>query len=482
MEAALGNKVVLRQVFSYLSFSDLRQCRLVNKTWNFEAGSYLRDFYRCNGRINLCTPCSDLLILNDLARQSAILATNSLRISFAQIIHRSCSYSGSTRSIYAELMEKLSLKHLYISWTTNFEPGDCPAFQFVMDLFREKSMELRTLEFDDLSHSFQHCYKSNSNEDRSVLFPKLKELNLGYMTGWWAHQEFLLKILQGSPKLSKLKGHFDGYMRGIPEDKYSILDSFELRIGSTLEEHTCLKVAQAQPALSVLTVTNSFERECHEKKESSLYVLEQLLTSSWKTLEKLYVENVRFSLSELAVPPLACLKKLTLDTRAPLQEKLEFLQSIEYPDLMPALSKVKIDGLLQPDYSSNDLENDGAPMVELRPSETVKSLKLKMDVFPLILYRFSEIFPAVNSLNIRPRNIHTESIPYNILWACWPNLESIYVLEGEDAMNCNFDAAFLGVHLEELDVLKELDDESLERVNIVPVRPSIMTMKCKSEF
>ena len=481
MEAALENKVVLRHIFSFISLTDLKQCRFVNRTWNFEAGSYLRDFHCCNVNINLCTPCSDLLILNDLARQSAILSINSLRVSFVQNIHflSSCNHCGSRRNLYAELLEKLSLKHLYVSWDTQFEPKDCPAFQFLVDLFRENTSELRTLEFEHVSPNFRLCYVDENDENWFPQFPKLKELDLGFKSGWSVHEDFLFKIFQVSPKLTKLKGYFDGYMRGIPEDKYPILDRYNLYILTTLDETTCLKVAKAKPALSVLTVTNTFEI-WPRQNERYFHVLKQLLTSSWKTLKKLYVNSVKFSFNKLPTPKLVALKKLTLEARAPLQEKLEFLQSIEYPDLMPVLEKVKIDDYFQPQYLSTDLEDYGAPAAELRPSKTVKSLKLTMDVYPLILYRFSEIFPIVNNLNIHPRSVHTESIPYEILWACWPNLEFIYLLEGNDAVNCNFDAAFLGVHPEELDVLKELDDESLERINIVPVRPSIMTMKCKS--
>ena len=48
------------------------------------------------------------------------------------------------------------------------------------------------------------------------------------------------------------------------------------------------------------------------------------------------------------------------------------------------------------------------------------------------------------------------------------------VEEVGDRIDRNFDFEFLGVNIEELEILREFDDEALEDVNIVPIRPSIL--------
>ena len=64
VKAALGNQIVLRKIFSFLESSDLRKCRLVNKFWEFEVSSYIREFRRCNVSISDYDPCSSLNHLN----------------------------------------------------------------------------------------------------------------------------------------------------------------------------------------------------------------------------------------------------------------------------------------------------------------------------------------------------------------------------------------------------------------------------------
>ena len=43
----------------------------------------------------------------------------------------------------------------------------------------------------------------------------------------------------------------------------------------------------------------------------------------------------------------------------------------------------------------------------------------------------------------------------------------------------NSDAEFLGINEEEVDLLRQMDDTSLELINIVPIRPSVRTMPRK---
>ena len=68
--AALANPLILKSIFSYLLLKDLKNCRLVNKTWSFEAGSNIRDFRQCHVSISSVNHCSDLYDLNELVSKS----------------------------------------------------------------------------------------------------------------------------------------------------------------------------------------------------------------------------------------------------------------------------------------------------------------------------------------------------------------------------------------------------------------------------
>ena len=75
----------------------------------------------------------------------------------------------------------------------------------------------------------------------------------------------------------------------------------------------------------------------------------------------------------------------------------------------------------------------------------------------------------------RPRT----ALPYGDVWSYWPQLESIEVMERCESLGVDFDGQFLGINPEEVELLGELDDESLEKLNIVPIRPSVLTMQRK---
>ena len=72
--------------------------------------------------------------------------------------------------------------------------------------------------------------------------------------------------------------------------------------------------------------------------------------------------------------------------------------------------------------------------------------------------------------------VRSTPVLHEDLWAAWPELEIVDVRESENALGMNFDSQFLGIHPEEVECLRKLDDESLGKMNIVPVQPSILTM------
>ena len=51
--------------------------------------------------------------------------------------------------------------------------------------------------------------------------------------------------------------------------------------------------------------------------------------------------------------------------------------------------------------------------------------------------------------------------------------------EHREALRWNFDAEFLGINSEDVEILRQLDDASLEEINIEPVRPSVLKLSRK---
>ena len=144
-DGALRNQIVLRKIFGCLCIKDLKQCRLVNKTWDIEARSYLKDFRKSYPKISELSTCSSLYRLNGLISDINVGFINSVRITFEPENHWDCQFRDEKSVVYNELLEKLQIKHLSISWATFDGQPECPAKKFVISLLREKNSRLHTL-------------------------------------------------------------------------------------------------------------------------------------------------------------------------------------------------------------------------------------------------------------------------------------------------------------------------------------------------
>ena len=154
-EVALKNSVVLRQIFSFLELNNLKQCRLVNKLWNVQAGNYMREFHKCHVTISDVdsdyeeedVPCATLdHLLSDMNSEPII---NSLEIFL--VFHPYCEEKPRRpKPYYDGLLKRLPLKYLDISWDCDGDWGihrRCPAVEFVRALLRNLS-DFHSLKID----------------------------------------------------------------------------------------------------------------------------------------------------------------------------------------------------------------------------------------------------------------------------------------------------------------------------------------------
>ena len=84
---ALKNKIVRREIFGCLPLGDLKNCRLVNRSWNLNAVSFIKDFRRCQPRTSKERPCTDLKELAQVVRVMNIVPINSLSIELDRSCH-----------------------------------------------------------------------------------------------------------------------------------------------------------------------------------------------------------------------------------------------------------------------------------------------------------------------------------------------------------------------------------------------------------
>ena len=273
----------------------------------------------------------------------------------------------ASHSLYNDLLNKMSLRHLDLSvyywdspaahwgrlagyWNSSHGPQDCPATKFVTDLLEQKLFQLETLRFD----SFPSKFLEYLGQDWTPWLPKLKVLDVARLKPIDHQVRFLHKIIVGSPKLAKLKGHFDPKMLVIlPEEKYRLLGDFRLYIRSDQDKDLCWKLAQAKPALSVLTLDASKELQ-RQFEPSFFHVTEQLLCSSWKTLTELHMTFEIFALGQLIFPALINLENLNMNGTATAQQFLDAVNSIDYSKQLPMVKQVIIASTLYV-YDDNDL-------------------------------------------------------------------------------------------------------------------------------
>ena len=209
----------------------MKKFRLVKKTWDSEAVTSMRDFLLCDARISGQSHCANLLDLAQVVSGMNVGPIKSLSsIDLGGSTHSECKMIENQANMLENLLERLYLKYLYISWETTFKPLDCPAVNFVVEVLGRKIMMLSALEFDQLPDKFL----THFGNVWAPWLPKLEYLDTGdlYLCRWASQSEFVMKILKGAPNLKKFTGNdLDSrILEVIPEQKYFLLNNIWLTI------------------------------------------------------------------------------------------------------------------------------------------------------------------------------------------------------------------------------------------------------------
>ena len=298
---------------------------------------------------------------------------------------------------------------------------------------------------------------------------------------WAQEKQYILKVINGAPNLEKLKGTFDDMntmdLMELPKAACALVNKFCISICLEVDERICLKLGDARPALSNIHASSPCQRRF---MSTYMHVLEKLLKSSCKTLKYFLMGGRLIPLGFIGVPTFSYLETLRISaSRDKPSELLDLLRSINYPALLPSLMNVAISLKRDREEDGSLIENHGAG--QFCPSTTAKSLYITADLNVLKLQDLSPIFPQLRYISIDawPLEGTAALVPYGDLWASCPEIESIDVDEGGYAKKRNFDAEVLGINPEEVEILRTFDDKSLGEMNVVPIRPSILTMTRK---
>ena len=106
-------------------------------------------------------------------------------------------------------------------------------------------------------------------------------------------------------------------------------------------------------------------------------------------------------------------------------------------------------------------------------------LCLTMENFSSGLVQLIKNSPYLEHLEILADGQTSCGLPYHDVFRLWPELKTL-VIRGHvscDQVLQNVDADFCGIHQEELELMRAMEVQELEKFQLVPIGPCVTTMK-----
>ena len=309
--------------------------------------------------------------------------------------------------------------------------------------------------------------------------------------GFNDREGFLRKVIDAAPNLKKIVHNGDlRILQILPEDKYRLLTNLDFMTGTEVLAYLGMKLSRFQPpALSELTL-GLLSNVRQNELEKAFQTAQLLLKSSRRTLKKLDVTGedlIKEIMSPFLDHPAENLMSLSLSKAGIPEEMLLSLQQLDFPRLLPKLTKFVLDiypmviGGQYPAVSIPAGSNEEEWVISDVPNsaKTVSSLLVAADIRCLSFLTLRQLFPEVAELSLYPNPKSAHAIPYGKIFKLWPNLRTFSVEEEVQNQLPNCDAEFCGIHPEEVELLWRMKTEDLERLQIVPIQPCVLTMPSK---
>ena len=476
---ALENPNILKNIFKFFSASFLlSSCSRVNKTWNSEARLFIRNFRKCTAKnpVNGHHARTFQLLrdLNSLCgqikTQGREVPFNSLKIAIRRHVPACPPHSCCHDLVQdTDLRTEFELKYLEITEGPYGNPIQHSSVFFVREF---ASSEIQYLEIENLDLIKEIL---DRDDDLTLMFPELEELTIERAYDGEQDQEILIRMLEKSPKLKHIFVEEGCIWQIIPKEYYGLARN--LCFGSL---HSC----EERERKLFESFLNKKRKLRKLKIEGNDYMpikparITQLFQSCGESLEELNVHHP-CSLTITTVLPPCRLKNLskfslTMHTWGGSETRPEKFWKVltSIGKLMPNLEEFE----LTVDLGRGSLRNT-YPGRHHGTSGSVRKLKLEMSHGTVIMFDIKAIFPNVTSLEVNMTNF--EPLPCGEIWKLWPDLEELKISGKDMPRTRNFDADFCGIHELEAVELRKMDEEYLRAVQIVPVRPSLLTMKSK---
>ena len=482
---ALRNVVILREIFAHCSSRLLlRSISLVNKSWNYQARTFIRNHRKCFAKDPQDGSWSTSEFIENLDQLCAQIYNkgreiplNGLKIDLYRGGQGRLEDFKSDGTIFNRLPPAgLKLQHLEIVSLLPITPN-FPISVAVELFLQSNSVDLKSLYIANIIWVQERF--------SSIAFPKLEELCVSAPPPTFYDPEItkesVTKMLKNAPKLKRIFAKNLETFKLVPEEKHELLGNVHLRFDNPDEDGIFREILEKKPKLTELSV---FEpEESDDSRPEFFKLLKQCLQNYHEELKSIRITD-GFSTPELfSSYPLVNLSKFTFTAShdrhsIKIHDFWNAIASIKFQEVMPKLEEMRIQfsSVYMTQFTGQWPRNNhkGEPY---NSSDTVWKLTLELRDGTLNMIPFKTMFPNVTWLEVTMTKWW--SIPYSEIWELWPHLEYLKVTGEEHSGQQSFDSEICGIHAEEAKLLREMDEEDLKVVHNVPVRPCLLTMSCK---
>ena len=458
----------------------------MNKLWNYEARSVLRDKRKCVAVICGERPCLRAKELNTVLGSLNVNFFNGLSIIIEYHASELSRITTIVEDVYENIMETpwkyLEFKRRPVGTES------CLLGQLMLRLL-SKSLTLEELVITDLPGAIQQ--RDTHAAGSAFELPKLRILHVPGSSMYQGGRDFLRSLLAGAPNVQELQTIVTPqWIPIIPVEKLSIIKMFFIPFlyGEHITANEAIRLLDifcaSEPKLTSLAAYRPSFRGANANYYDRLA---SVVYSSSETLREVELDSFSvYSLSmtrraKLFPPVLRNVENLKFEVLAGTDSNISrYFLRVPLAQMFPNVTRVKFFAVSwSRDYFR---DNDEMEQNEIFPWPAVRELQLENVVW--CDERVAEIgilFPYLVSLEvIFPTVVRESHVPFRQLWSSFPLLEKL-VIDGklEIPWETNFDAAFCGIHPQEVALLRRKDDQFLKTVNIVPAFAPITHMKSK---
>ncbi|CAG7716668.1 unnamed protein product [Allacma fusca] len=495
---ALSIDLILMGVFKNLTTSELLVCSSVNKVWNFNARTILREKRMCCARISGQKPCKDLQRLDKLLGKSitnlpffglSISTDSDANEGNARLVAHKCNGRGILTEWYPNILKKFTLKNLKIFWMNE---STCPAVRLIKKIFRDKADSLERLEIIEFPYRISNLrqvfrIEGNNDDEDNHWLPNLKSLNLSsVVTSRIFVDNFnniVKELVLAAPQLQEIYGITPNLLEVLfYTNKIQAVKEFRCW-PNCINEKLCFHFALERPSLKKLIVSPFGERPTRPT-EIFTETFKLLLRSCFDTLQELDIELPYFmQMCEWDLGVFPKLRKLKLGYVILRNDNL-LTKAFDVTKLFPELQNVEIHpcSTLPREILTSINDEEFRQKLKLFTFPEVTTLRIRK--FPQMsqdLFRsWTLMFPNVKHFVMSP----CDNLPRYmiVMWGSWPQLESLTFA----GVECRFlagqhyllDAVLCGLAIEEVAELQGMTSDFLKGLNYIPEQACISALQC----